>query len=163
MVIAHATFWWVAAGLAVAVELATGTFYLLMIALGLASGALAAHLGLGGTMQVVAAAVVGSGATALWHWKRMQHPRSLPARENRDVNLDIGETVQVLEWAADRTARVVYRGTGWTARLKPDCTPSLGSHQVIAVEGNWLVVAPASTPGTAATAESCTMVARSAS
>jgi membrane protein implicated in regulation of membrane protease activity len=142
MDIAHATWWWVAAGLAVAIELATGTFYLLMIALGLASAALAAHLGLSSAMQLVVAAVVGSGATALWHWKRMQHPRSLPARENRDVNLDIGETVQVVEWAADRTARVIYRGTGWTARLQPGCTPSLGSHQVIAVEGNWLVVAP---------------------
>lgn len=146
MDIANATWWWVAAGLAVAVELATGTFYLLMIALGLASAAVAAHLGLSSAMQVVAAAIVGSGATALWHWKRMQHPHSLPARENRDVNLDIGETVQVVEWAADRTARVVYRGTGWTARLKPGCTPGLGSHQVIAVEGNWLVVAPAQTP-----------------
>ena len=145
MDIANATFWWVAAGLAVAVELATGTFYLLMIALGLACGALAAHLGLGGALQVVAAAVVGSGATALWHWKRMQHPHSLPARENRDVNLDIGETVQVVEWAADRTARVTYRGSGWTARLKPGCSPGLGPHRVIAVEGNWLVLAPAQT------------------
>ncbi|MFM9917137.1 MAG: NfeD family protein [Rhizobacter sp.] len=146
MDIAHATIWWVAAGLAVAVELATGTFYLLMIALGLGCGALAAHLGLGGTMQVVAAAAVGSGATALWHWKRMHHPHSLPARENRDVNLDIGETVRVVEWADDRTARVAYRGTLWTARLQPGCDAHAGAHQVTAVEGNWLVVAPASPP-----------------
>jgi len=141
---AHATFWWVAAGLAVAVELATGTFYLLMIALGLACGALAAHLGLGGSMQVTVAAVVASGATALWHWKRMQHPHSLPARENRDVNLDIGETVQVVDWASDLTARVSYRGTAWTARLQPGCAAAAGMHRVTAVEGNWLVVAPAS-------------------
>ena len=46
MDISMATFWWVLAGAAVAVELATGTFYLLMIALGLAAGAIAAHLGL---------------------------------------------------------------------------------------------------------------------
>ncbi|MDO9315864.1 MAG: NfeD family protein [Burkholderiaceae bacterium] len=142
MDIAHATIWWVAAGLAVAVELATGTFYLLMIALGLASGALAAHLGLGGAMQVVAAAAVGSGATALWHWKRMQHPRSLPARENRDVNLDIGETVHVDGWAADDTARVTYRGAGWTARRQPGGPAETGAHRIVAVEGNWLVVAP---------------------
>ena len=142
MDISHATIWWVAAGLTVALELATGTFYLLMIASGLVCGGLAALLGLGGAMQIAAAAIVGSGATALWHWKRMQHPRSAPARENRDVNLDIGETVQVIEWAADRTARVAYRGTAWTARLKPGCTPSPGLHRVIAVEGNWLVVAP---------------------
>jgi membrane protein implicated in regulation of membrane protease activity len=36
-----ATVWWVVAGLAVAAELATGTFYLLMLAVGLAAGAVA--------------------------------------------------------------------------------------------------------------------------
>jgi membrane protein implicated in regulation of membrane protease activity len=164
MDISHATFWWVAAGLAVAVELATGTFYLLMIALGLACGALAAHLGLGSTMQVVSAAIVGSGATALWHWKRMQHPRSLPARENRDVNLDIGETLQVEHWAADQTSRVTYRGTAWTARLQTGYAAAPGPHRVMAVEGNWLVVAPAASADPsmdAATASSDTV--RSAS
>ena len=115
----QATFWWIAAGVAVAFELATGTFYLLMIALGLASGAVAAYAGLNDTAQVALAAIVGSGATALWHRSRKRHPHSLPARENRDVNMDIGETLQVVEWAADRSARVTYRGTGWTARLKP--------------------------------------------
>ncbi len=142
----QATFWWIAAGVAVAFELATGTFYLLMIALGLASGAVAAYAGLNDTAQVALAATVGSGATALWHWSRKRHPHSLPARENRDVNMDIGETLQVAEWAADRSARVTYRGTGWTARLKPGCTASAGPHEVIAVEGNWLVVAPVARP-----------------
>jgi len=36
------TLWWVIAGTLVALELATGTFYLLMLALGAAAGALAA-------------------------------------------------------------------------------------------------------------------------
>ena len=49
MDLSSASLWWVAAGIAVAVELATGTFYLLMIALGLAAAAIAAHLGAGGT------------------------------------------------------------------------------------------------------------------
>jgi membrane protein implicated in regulation of membrane protease activity len=39
MDLSASTYWWVAAGVAVAVELATGTFYLLMIALGLAGAA----------------------------------------------------------------------------------------------------------------------------
>ena len=52
-----ASLWWVAAGIAVAVELATGTFYLLMFALGLAAAAVTAHLGAGGTAQVVVGAV----------------------------------------------------------------------------------------------------------
>lgn len=142
----QATWWWMAAGAAVALELGTGTFYLLMIALGLASGAVAAHAGLGSSMQIAVAALVGSGATALWHRSRMRHPHSLPSRENRDVNLDIGETVQVPAWGADHTARVTYRGTQWTARLQPGCAASAGLHRVSAVEGNWLVVAPLQAP-----------------
>jgi len=39
--------WWIATGVLIAVELATGTFYLLMLAVGAAAGAMAAHLGLG--------------------------------------------------------------------------------------------------------------------
>jgi membrane protein implicated in regulation of membrane protease activity len=137
-----ATLWWVAAGIAVAAELATGTFYLLMIALGLAAGAVAAQLGLAISAQVIAAALIGGGATALWHWHRYRQPRSAPARENRDVNLDIGEHVQVTAWADDRTARVPYRGSVWTARLAPGAAAAPGEHRVAAVEGNWLVLTP---------------------
>lgn len=136
-----ASTWWVAAGIAVAIELATGTFYLLMIALGLAAAAIAAHLGLGATAQIVATALVGGGATALWHFKRMQHPKSAPAASNRDVNLDIGERVHVDAWAADGTARVNYRGSTWTARLAGEAEAAAGEHVVVAVEGNALVLA----------------------
>jgi len=138
-----ATFWWVAAGLAVAIELATGTFYLLMIALGLGAGAIAAYAGLGVSAQVIVAALIGGGATALWHWRRFQQPQSAPARENRDVNLDIGERVHVSTWADDGTARVSYRGSTWAARAQPGAPLAPGEHVVAAVEGNWLVLAPA--------------------
>ena len=138
----QATFWWVLAGVAVAAELATGTFYLLMLALGMACAAVAAHMGLSVTLQIVVAALSGGGATALWHWKRMKNPRSAPSAENRDVNLDIGERVTVEAWATDRTARVSYRGSIWTARLQAGATPQAGEHVVKAVEGNWLVLAP---------------------
>jgi membrane protein implicated in regulation of membrane protease activity len=137
-----ATFWWVAAGVLVAAELATGSFYLLMLAGGLVAGAIAAHIGLGVTAQIVVAAMAGGGATALWHVKRAKEPRSLPARENRDVNLDIGEQVHVAAWADDGTARVQYRGAGWTARLAPGTQAQPGPHVVSAVEGNWLVLSP---------------------
>jgi membrane protein implicated in regulation of membrane protease activity len=139
-----ATLWWVAAGVVVAAELATGTFYLLMFALGLAAGAVAAHLGASGPAQWIAAALVGAVTTALWHWHRARQPRSAPADRNRDVNLDIGERVHVAAWNADGTARVQYRGTQWSARLQPGAPAAPGDHRVAAVEGNWLVLAPAS-------------------
>ena len=146
MSLSAATIWWVLAGILVAVELAIGTFYLLMIALGLAAAAVAAHLGMPPSLQVATAAIIGGGATALWHWRRYRNPRSEPASSNRDVNLDIGAHVLVKEWAADRTTRVNYRGSGWPARLAPGATPMMGQHEVVAVEGNWLVLSPLDLP-----------------
>lgn len=136
------TLWWLIAGVLVAVELATGTFYLLMLALGGVAGALAAHGGLGFTAQIVAAAVVGAGATAAWHWRRASAPRSLPADRNPDVNLDIGQGLQVPAWNADGTARVQYRGAAWSVRYAGTGTPMPGPHTIVAVEGNLLRVAP---------------------
>lgn len=137
------TVWWVLAGIAVAVELATGTFYLLMLALGLAAGALASHVGFGVPLQIIIAGIVGGGATALWNVRRAREVPAAPAAQNRDVNLDIGERVYVQEWSSNRTARVQYRGSPWEARLAPGAPLAAGEHVVSAVEGNWLVLGPA--------------------
>ena len=143
MDLSNASLWWIAAGVAVAAELATGTFYLLMIALGLAAGALASHFGSTQPIQLLVAAVVGGGATALWHWRRVANaPPSLPTAQDRDINLDIGERVHVTAWASDDTAQVSYRGSTWAARLQPGASAVAGEYVVAAVEGNWLVLAP---------------------
>lgn len=134
--------WWTAAGVVVVAELLTGTFYLLMMALGLAAAAVSAHIGWNSTAQIITAAAVGGGATALWHFKRASQPRSLPVRENRDANLDIGARVMVDSWAHDGTARVSYRGSVWTARLRAGAAPQTGVHTVSAVEANWLELTP---------------------
>ena len=143
MEIPGATFWWVAAGIAVAAELGTGTFYLLMIALGLAAAAVAAQLGVSMTAQLAIAALVGGGSTVAWHWRRARQRSDDPAESNRDVNLDIGDRVHVDGWTEERTARVRHRGTEWTARLPPGVEPRSGEHIVSAVEGNWLILTPA--------------------
>jgi len=137
------TLWWLAAGALVAVELATGTFYLLMLALGAAAGALAALAGQGLTVQLVVGAVVGAGATAAWHWKRAHAPKSAPSASNPDVNLDIGQTLKVDAWQADGSARVSYRGAAWTVRYAGGGAPQPGEHVIVAVEGSQLRVAPA--------------------
>ena len=141
-----ATAWWVAAGLLVAVELATGTFYLLMLALGAAAAALAAHAGLSGSVQIVAAALVGGGATALWHYRRYRAPRSAAQEVNPDVQIDLGQQLHVDSWQADGTARVHYRGAGWTVRYAGEGAPRPGPHVIVAVRGNHLLVAPPPKP-----------------
>lgn len=137
-----ATLWWVAAGLLVGLELLTGTFYLLMLAAGLGAAAVAAHLGASQPGQMVAAALVGGGATAAWHFWRRRHPKAAPAQSNRDVNLDIGERVAVAAWNEDHTARVTYRGSSWSARFQGPGDPRPGDHLIVAIEGSRLVLAP---------------------
>jgi membrane protein implicated in regulation of membrane protease activity len=136
------TLWWLAAGVLVAAELATGTFYLLMFALGCGAGALAAHLGAGSSGQWIAAALVGGGATALWHLRRFRAPRSVPAESNPDVNLDIGGTVHVDAWNSDGTARVHYRGAAWSVQYAGAGSPAPGEFTIVAVRGNKLSVKP---------------------
>jgi membrane protein implicated in regulation of membrane protease activity len=142
MTIEGPTFWWVLAGTLVAVELSTGTFYLLMLALGAAAGALASHAGFDVSTQIVAAALVGALATLTWHVRRARHPRSAPAQSNPDVLLDIGQTLSVEQWAEDGTARASYRGAAWSVRFAGDGTPAPGRFRIIAVDGSQLSVTP---------------------
>ncbi|HSI49746.1 MAG TPA: NfeD family protein [Ideonella sp.] len=136
------TWWWVAAGALVALELATGTFYLLMLALGAAGGALAALAGLAVGLQWLAATLLGLGATGLWHRHRGRQRQAPAPSQNPDVNLDIGNPVQVDAWGPDRSARVNYRGTQWQARLAEGAHAAPGPHRISAVEANWLVLSP---------------------
>lgn len=137
---AESTLWWLMTGALVAVELLTGTFYLLMLSIGAACAALAAHAGLGLSGQLVTAALVGGGAVVVWHLRRSRHPEEAPAQSNPNVNLDIGEMVQIAAWKEDGTADVHYRGAHWTAIHRADATPSAGNHRVAEVVGNRLLV-----------------------
>ncbi|HEY0824366.1 MAG TPA: NfeD family protein, partial [Ramlibacter sp.] len=110
---ADSTLWWLLAGAAVAIELLTGTFYLLMFAIGLAAAALAAHAGASMATQLVVAALIGGGAVAGWHVLRRRGKGPAAAGANREF--DAGERVHVDAWSADNTCTVRYRGTTWTA------------------------------------------------
>ena len=135
----ESTIWWLLAGAAVGIELVTGTFYLLMLAIGLAAAAIASHLGLPLTWQLVTAAVVGGGAVVLWHTLRGEPPGRLPAQSNADVHIDIGEAVHVESWATDGTANVKYRGSNWAA-ITHGSVPSVGQHRIKELLGNRLVL-----------------------
>ena len=138
----ESTVWWLLAATAVAIELATGTFYLLMLSIGMAAGAVGAHLGLPVTAQVIAAAVCGGGAVVIWNVRNERRPKSATASANRDVHIDIGESVYVNTWNADGTANVSYRGANWTAILaaaKP-APAGPGQFRIKELLGNRLVL-----------------------
>lgn len=134
------TFWWLLAGGAVALELLTGTFYLLMLAVGLAAGAVAAHMGATVTTQLLSASVVGGGAVIGWHLLRDRSRTEPPAQANANVNMDIGETLQITAWNPDGTANVQYRGANWTAMHRPGVVPAPGAYRVAELVGSRLLV-----------------------
>ena len=137
----ESTVWWLLAASAVAVELMTGTFYLLMLAAGLAAGAIAAYLGIALIGQMLVAAAIGGGAVCAWHWHRSNSPRPLSASANPDVHLDIGEPVHVLRWNADGTASVHFRGAQWTAVAADPAEAAIpGNFRIKAMLGNRLVI-----------------------
>lgn len=135
-----ATVWWGAAGVLVAAELASGTFYLLMLAIGATAGALSAHVGLGLTGQMLLAAAVGGVAVIAWHARRSRLPRGAPASHDPAVNLDIGQPVQVDAWSADGRAQVQYRGATWQARFVGAGPAHGGRHVIRALEGSILLL-----------------------
>ncbi len=140
MGIADTTFWWLLAGVCIVLELVTGTFYLLMLALGFVAAALAAYLGLALPGQIATAAVAGGGAVAVWYAVRSARGRQEAASNNPDLNLDIGETLSVEQWNPDGTASVHYRGARWTVVQRAPQPPVAGIYRVVGVVGNRLMV-----------------------
>jgi len=127
--------WWVLAGVLVAAELLTGTFYLLAVGVAFAVGGLAAWLGAGTAVQLLAAAVVATAGVFVAHrWRTTR--ASAPA----EAPYDVGQAVQVRAWQPDGTARVSHRGTLWSAvPVAPD-TPRADTMYIVAVRGSTLVI-----------------------
>ena len=132
--------WMIGAGILVVAELFTGTFYLLMIAIGLAFGGMAALLGLTGPIQTLIAAAVGLIATSVLHRSRFGRPAKGSASRDHNVNLDIGERVTVPAWQ-DGRARVMYRGALWDVELGPGALPEAGDFRIVEIQGSRLIVA----------------------
>jgi membrane protein implicated in regulation of membrane protease activity len=137
--------WVVLAGIVVICELFTGTFYLLMISIGLLAGGLAAFAGLNLEFQFIFAAVIGIVATyALRHSKYGRFNKTDSARDP-NVNLDIGQTLQIKEWTNNEgeasTARVMYRGAMWDVELAHGSTAHAGTFIIKEIRASRLIVA----------------------
>jgi membrane protein implicated in regulation of membrane protease activity len=135
------SYWLAAAGVTVILELFSGTFYLLMIAIGLVAGAVVAFLGLGEGVALLVAAAVGVAATFVLRRSRYgRQQQRVQAERDPNVNLDIGQTVNVPAWQ-DGAARVMYRGALWDVELAPGSTAAPGPYTIREVRGSRLIVA----------------------
>ncbi len=134
--------WLTVAGVLVAIEIFTGTFYLLMIAIGFGAGALAAMSGANLFLQFIVAGTVGVVVTLILKRSRVFHKPD--AQRNPAVLLDIGQTVDVGEWAKPDSgsykARANYRGALWDVELLPDGDPKAGQFVIREIRGATLLV-----------------------
>ena len=133
--------WFGLAVLALIGELVTGTFYLLLIAVGLAAGGAAAWFAGSAEWQLAVFGVVALAGLVVLRKTGVLKKREIDAQRNADVNLDIGQQVEVAAWKADGTAQVSYRGATWQADLTQGEAPQPGIYVIAAVRGNRLVLA----------------------
>src|SRR5450830_1711321 len=133
--------WAVMAGVVVILELFTGTFYLLMIA-----GVVVAAVGLSISAQLLVAAIVGSLATIWLHRSKYGWKANANAARDPNVNMDIGQTIEVGEWHAHGSgrpsARVAYRGAMWDVELHHGAGEP-GRFVILEVQGSKFIVRPA--------------------
>jgi membrane protein implicated in regulation of membrane protease activity len=118
-----------------AAEMLTGTFYLLVIAIGVACGGVAGWLGAGLEIQLVVAAVLGSAGTLI-----LRRWRAQSARRKPEPPLDVGEKVQVESWNENGSARVKHRGTQWDAELEDAKTVRSATLYIKAMRGSTLIL-----------------------
>jgi len=127
--------WWILAAVLVGVELASGTFYLLVYGMAAAVAGVAAWLGAGMVAQLLTAAVIGAvGTLTLRRWKR-----NTDRPEFNVQDMDIGKTVQIESWQGDR-GQVKYRGAVWDAEAEPAGVDSTRPLVIRAIKGNTLVL-----------------------
>lgn len=128
-------YWFLLALILLGLEMVTGTFYLLVVAIALAVGGLTALLSAGIAWQLVLSALTGiAGTIILRRWKSTQTGAAA------DAGLDIGLPVKVIKWNDNGSARVFYRGAEWDAELESADTPHEGTLYIAAVRGSGLVL-----------------------
>lgn len=128
-------YWFLLALVLVGLEMVTGTFYLLVVAIAMAVGGLSALLGVGLVWQLVFSAATGiAGTVQLRRWKSGQ------AAAAPNASLDVGLPVKVIKWNDNGTARVFYRGAEWDAELESADTPHEGTLYIAEVRGSALVL-----------------------
>ena len=129
-------FWACTAVVFLIIELATGTFFFLALALSAGVTALVAPV-LQDTLWQICLACALSLFSCIGLALRKKRRGSGSAGNN----LDIGQSVHVSEWKG-RRARVKHRGTMWDAVLKEGAPCAPGRHRIVGFDSSTLILEP---------------------
>lgn len=130
-------YWFLLAFGLLALEMVTGTFYMLIVSIALGLAGIGALLGLNVPLQITLSAVASIiGTVILRRMKGMRTGKMI------SQSLDIGQSVRVISWLEDGIARVHYRGTEWDAELESSSVPRDGVLYIKAIQGSKLILTP---------------------
>lgn len=139
MAFSTSVIWLILALIMGGIEMMTGSFYLLMVALGCAGAAVVAWLDYAFAWQLFTAALLTVvGAMAVNRFRQ----RFSPATDTVQ-HPDVDRVIQIEQVSADGTAQVRYRGAVWTALAK-DGVLTPGRWRIVTLDGPRLIVEPAS-------------------
>jgi membrane protein implicated in regulation of membrane protease activity len=96
-------------------------------------------LGMPFVVQLIVAAGVGLAGSL---WLRNSRFGRVAARKSAEPlqNLDVGQTVRIEQWTANRTARAAYRGAQWDVELAAGEDAQPGEFVIRDVLGSRLIV-----------------------
>lgn len=133
--LSNTSIWLILALILAGMEMLTGTFFMLALAIGFACGSLAAWLGFSFPLQISIAATISIiVAILLRRWRsRQPHPTT------HDF-LDVGQRVMVIDWHNNKLLRVQHRGSQWNAELTDDAESGHSHYYIVAVRGTTLLL-----------------------
>ena len=126
-------YWFSIAVVLLMVEMATGTFYMLILSLAFGAGGVAALAGSNMPLQMLLGALFG--VVGIFVLRRTKTTTQVAQ------SLDIGQAVNVVAWHEDGTARVRYRGAEWDAELQSADLPHEGTLYIKEIRGSKLILA----------------------
>lgn len=128
--------WWVLALILIGIEMLSGTFYLLAIAVAFIAGGLVDFLGGSFLVQFVTTGVLGSAGCFIAYYYQQANKE----KRQTQIEFDLGQRVLVLKWNDDGSARVSYRGSQWNAIAATPQTPRNKEMVIVRVQGSTLVL-----------------------
>ncbi len=128
-------YWFVLGLVLIILEMSTGTFYMLVLGIAMAAGGVAALMEATLIWQLVTCAVVAATGTIILRRYKGDQPGEVSTS-----NLDEGQSVKVLKWNEDGSARVFYRGAEWDARTEDSDTPHQETLYIKTLQGSTVVL-----------------------
>ncbi len=129
------TYWFILALILLGLEMMSGTFYMLVLSIAVGLGGVAAWAGLELVWQLTSA-----GAAAVIGTLILRRSKATRTADANTDSLDIGQTVRVISWNEDGTARVHYRGAEWDAQPENTVTSRDAVFYIKAVQGSKLIL-----------------------